>query len=437
MLTPGLSAIRLQWTSPALSPQVGLDIKRLEPSSSMVLPTALPSLSLTKAAEGSSAAAESTGPAATQRALEFLTTGISRAQANGNSQAIQRLLNKNYGGATSLTAEPTGLPAASISQNGPLPRLSLPAADRARAPQTFIPTATKEAGLLTPRRLLKWAPLAGLAVIGIAQSGVPWLTVLGWAANSLFIFAPWVQIVENFRNIRARQKGGEEARVAIERLAGVSAASQLAQVAGNLFNFPTFLTSASPVLIGNSLLGAGNAMIILAQLAWTRHFSRRKMGLVTAAALGTIFVAAPLIMGHAAIAATLGLAATAAFSVFTVPQILQNQRDLAALRLPGQAPTEVQAALERLRGIKPLYLLAGMIGNMLFLPISLVSGRWYNAATVIIGIVGPIIVLRQLAGASLFPKLAWALLAAGAAAYGLGILAVAAIAPSLLGSGHP
>ena len=88
--------------------------------------------------------------------------------------------------------------------------------------------------------------------------------------------------------------------------------------------------------------------------------------------------------------------------------------------------------MEHLRGINPLYLLAGMLGNMLFLPVSLVSGRWYNVATVVIGVAGPLIVLRQLSGAGLFPKWAWAPLAAVAGAYVLGMLGVAALAPSIL-----
>ena len=361
-------------------------------------------------------------PVTIRHALETLNEDISRTQTSNDPQAAQRLLDKAFTGAKSLPADQTVIPTAPAS---PLPRLNSPTTNHSSPPKTSIPA--------TPNRahILKWAPLTGLAVIGIAHLGVPWLTVMGWAANLLFILAPWVQIVENFRNIHARNKGGDIARAAMGRLAGVSSASQLASLAGNLFNYPTFLASGSPVLIGNALLGTGNAMIILAQLAWTRHFARWKLGLVTAAALAAIFIT-PLIMGQAALAAALGLAATAAFSVFTVPQVLKNNEALAALRLPGRDPAAAQEALEHLRGINPLYLLAGMLGNMLFLPVSLVSGRWYNVATVVIGVAGPLIVLRQLSGAGLFPKWAWAPLAAVAAAYVLGMLGVAALAPSIL-----
>ena len=239
----------------------------------------------------------------------------------------------------------------------------------------------------------------------------------GWAANLTFLFFPWIQVAENFRNMRALKNGGEEAKKASERLAGVSAASQTALMAGNLLNLPAFLASGSAALIANALMGAAGSLAILSQLAASRHLSRGRWALLTASALAATLLTFLLPLPSFLIATATGLCATAIFSYFTVPQILKNGSELAIIREEGADSQMGRTAMNKLRGIKPRYLIVGMLGNLMLAPVFMVSGHWYNVVGNIIGIVGPLIVLSQLAKAGLFPGKSRTALAIGAAIF--------------------
>ncbi|MBI4669965.1 MAG: hypothetical protein HY747_12450 [Elusimicrobia bacterium] len=316
--------------------------------------------------------------------------------------------------------------------------------------QTPVKTMLRGAAVAIP------AALFGVGFLpSLANYYGAFASVAGWLANLTFLFFPWVQIVENFRNMRALKTGGEDAQKASQRLAGVSAASQLILVAGNLFNFPSFLASGSAVLIGNALLGAAGSLFILGQLAFSGHFSRAKWLAATITAAAAVLLA-PLLLPHTAIVSGLGITATAIFAAFTIPQILKNQKALSAisrkssddpLTLPplrrasgtepgpealaaspryagrgeknvgNSKPIGEGSALEQLRGVKPLYLLVGMLGNLMLAPVFMVSGHWWNVIGNIIGIFGPLVILYQLVKAGLYSKKTLVLLAAGALAF--------------------
>ncbi|NNN05788.1 MAG: family 14 glycosylhydrolase [Elusimicrobia bacterium] len=274
------------------------------------------------------------------------------------------------------------------------------------------------------------AAIATAPAAGAAKPIAAWLTAAhygvfaaacGWAANSVFLFFPWVQIAENRRNMRALKAGGDAAAQASQRLAGVSVGSQLALVVGNLFNFPSFLASGSPALIANALVGAAGSLIILTQLAAAGRVSRTRWALTVAASVASA-LAAPLLLAHGAAVSALGIAAAAVFAAFPLPQILQNSKLVAAAR-----GTDAQAratALEKLRGVKPLYLLVGLVGNLLLVPVFMASGRWYNVVGCAFGVTGPLVILAQLARAGLLPKPTATRIAAGAALWS--VLAIAA-----------
>lgn len=254
--------------------------------------------------------------------------------------------------------------------------------------------------------LLAWTALAGGLLLG-----APWMianyaalaAVSGWAANAVFLFFPWVQIRENSRNSRALSRGGEEAREADKRLGGVSAGSQAALIGGNMLNYPSFLASGNAALIGNSLMGAAGSLAILLQLAQTGHFSRGRWALMTAGVVAATIL--PLALPVPALAfQALGIAATAIFSYFTVPQILKNRKSLDALRDRTAEPQSAKDALERLKGISPRYLFVALLGNLLLVPVFMVSGHWWNVLGGLIGIFGPLLILNQLSKAGLFSQ---------------------------------
>lgn len=251
----------------------------------------------------------------------------------------------------------------------------------------------------------------------------------GWAANWIFLFFPVVQIAETLRNMRAVKKGGPEAEKASQRLDGVSTASQSILVAGNMFNYPSFLASHNPALIVNALVGAAGSLVIMGLLAWSRHFSRAKWALVTAGSVAAALVA-PMILSQAAIVAALGIAAAVIFAGFAVPQLAQNNKALKIIAGSEKDSPEAQKAIEELKGIKPLYLLVGLLGNVMLVPVFMVFGRWWNVVGNILGIVGPLLVLTQLVKAGLYSKANLALLAAAVAAVFLVMVGASILVPT-------
>ena len=260
----------------------------------------------------------------------------------------------------------------------------------------------------------------------------PWLSAhyaamaaaSGWAANAVFFFFPWVQFLENLRNSRALRRGGAQADKADTRLSGVSSNSQTALIAGNMLNYPSFLASKNAALIGNSLMGAAGSLAILLQLALTRHFSRARLALMSAAVVAAALLLLALPMPALAVQA-LGIAATAIFSYFTVPQILKNRKSLAALRAQASEPQAAAYALESLKGITPRYLLIGLLGNLLLTPVFMVPGHWWNVLGNLIGIFGPLFILNQLSKAGLLSQKKLTLLAAASSVFVFAMMAAA------------
>ncbi|HVC08561.1 MAG TPA: alpha-amylase family glycosyl hydrolase [Elusimicrobiota bacterium] len=265
---------------------------------------------------------------------------------------------------------------------------------------------------------------AAVAAVAVAAAlGAPWViahyallsSIAGWAANVTFFFFPWVQIAANRKNLRLLKSGGTEAALARQRLSGVSALSQMTLIAGNLLNFPTFLASGSAALIGNALIGAAGSIYILSQLASGKTFPRWKWTLISLGSAAAVAAAWP-ILAHAWLVQAMGIAATAVFTGFTLPQILANRQALRQMKDPRSEPAARAKALENLKGIRPLYLLVGMIGNLFLVPIFMSAGRWYNVTGNAVGILGPLLILGpQLVAAKLYPKNRFAAVAAAAA----------------------
>jgi len=267
-----------------------------------------------------------------------------------------------------------------------------------------------------------FAAMAAAAAVAAAL-GAPWAiahyallsSIAGWAANVTFFFFPWVQIAANRKNLRLLKNGGAEAMLARQRLSGVSALSQMTLIAGNLLNFPTFLASGSAALIGNALIGAAGSVYILSQLASGKVFPRWKWTLIALGSAAAIAASWPII-AHAWLVQAMGIAATAVFTSFTIPQILANRKALRRIKEPSVEPAARLKAFESLQGIRPLYLLVGMIGNLFLVPIFMSAGRWYNVTGNAVGILGPLLILGpQLVAAKLYPKNRFAAIALSAA----------------------
>ncbi|MFA6093756.1 MAG: hypothetical protein WCU88_08520 [Elusimicrobiota bacterium] len=352
------------------------------------------------------------------------------------SAAMQRTISALF--SRSVTEDlPETLPALSAQSHGNILRsaqtASADASANVPAPQADAALPHEKKSFLS--QALPWAALTAAAALGLFAS--PWLIAhysgvalaSGWAANFIFFCFPMIQIVENYRNMRLLKKGGAEAQNAFERLAGVSAASQLTLVLGNMLNFPRFWLSGNPALIANALVGATGSVVIMTQLAMSGNMSFPKWlalaaGFAAAVALPMIFATpAPLI-------AFFDACTTLVFAAFTAPQILSNNKALNVLRDKGADSEEGRTALQNLRGLKPLYMLAGLAGNLLIAPVFMVSGRWNNFVVNLTGIVGPLIVLHQLVKAGLYPKKDWALLTVGSALFFAWMVAAAFFVPT-------
>jgi hypothetical protein len=270
-----------------------------------------------------------------------------------------------------------------------------------------------------PVSLLAWTALAGGLLLGAPSLLTDYdamAKIAGWVANVVFLFFPWVQFLENFRNGRALRRGGEEAWEADKRLGGVSAGSQMTLIAGNMLNYPSFLVGANAALIANSLLGAAGSLAILLQLALTGHFSRGRLALATVAVAAATVL--PLILPvPASVFPLLAIVAASIFSTFTVPQIFKNRESLAALRNRSSDPQAAHDALQKLSGVRPRYLLVGLLGNLLLVPVFISAALWWNLAGGMVTIIGSLFILGQLAQAGLFPKSRLAWLTAGASSF--------------------
>jgi len=332
--------------------------------------------------------------------------------ANPTDAALKATVRISETGAQAAAELPPGEGAVLRLETAPAPK----AKDKTAGAKT-----TGESGYGTTGAIVFAGIAAAVAVA--AALGAPWViahyallsSVAGWAANVTFFFFPWVQIVANHKNLRLLKNGGVDAALARERLSGVSALSQMTLILGNLLNFPTFLASGSAALIGNALIGAAGSIVILSQLASGKAFPRWKWTLIALGSAAAVAAAWP-ILAHAWLIQALGITATAVFTGFTLPQILANSRALRQMKDPQTEPTARTKALENLKGVRPLYLLIGMIGNLFLVPIFMSSGRWYNVAGNVIGILGPLAILGpQLVAAKLYPKNRFAAVALTAA----------------------
>jgi len=146
--------------------------------------------------------------------------------------------------------------------------------------------------------------------------------------------------------------------------------------------------------------------------------------------IGAAAIGLPFITPYPWLLDVLALLSIPVGFAFPFLQIVYNQRSLSSMRRAGASEDEKSRLKAEMGAITPWYLLIGLVGNLIFLPVLMVTGRWYMLLGSSVGMIGTLVILYQLYRAGLFQPGDLFRLTAGSAAWAGLILAFSRSIPT-------